>query len=85
MPFARLGRAFALISLVLAGSARAESIEDFYRGKTITMLIGGSVGVSYDFVGRAVAAHMSKHIPGTPGCVVENMPGATGLIMTNTL
>jgi len=85
MPFARLGRALALMFLVLAAPARAESIEDFYRGKTITMLIGGSVGVSYDFVGRAVAAHMGKHIPGNPGFVVENMPGATGLIMTNTL
>jgi tripartite-type tricarboxylate transporter receptor subunit TctC len=85
MPFARLGRALALILLALTPPAHAQSIEDFYRGKTITMLIGGSVGVSYDFVGRAVAAHMGKHIPGNPGFVVENMPGATGLIMTNTL
>jgi tripartite-type tricarboxylate transporter receptor subunit TctC len=85
MRFARWGRALALICLVLAPRASAQSVEDFYRGKTITMLIGGSVGVSYDFVGRAVAAHMGKHIPGNPGFVVENMPGATGLIMTNTL
>ena len=85
MAFARLGRALALILLALTPPTHAQSVEDFYRGKTITMLIGGSVGVSYDFVGRAVAAHMGKHIPGNPGFVVENMPGATGLIMTNTL
>ena len=75
----------ASLVLALAAPAHAQSTEDFYRGKTITMLIGGSVGVSYDFVGRAVAAHMGKHIPGNPAFVVENMPGATGLIMTNHL
>ncbi len=71
--------------LLLALPARAQAPDDFYRGKTIQMLIGGSVGVSYDFVGRAMAAHMGKHIPGNPGFVVENMPGASSLIMTNHL
>lgn len=85
MPFKRLSRALALILLALSPPAFAESVEEFYHGKTITLLIGGSVGVSYDFVGRAMAAHMGKHIPGNPGFIVENMPGATGLIMTNTL
>lgn len=73
------------VGLALSAPARADAVADFYRGKTLTMLIGGSVGVSYDFVGRALAAHMGKHIPGNPGFLVENMPGATGLIMTNTL
>ena len=85
MPLKRLSRALALILLALSPPALAETVEEFYRGKTITILIGGSVGVSYDFVGRAMAAHMGKHIPGNPGFIVENMPGATGLIMTNTL
>ncbi len=71
--------------LALASPAAAQSPEDFYRGKSITLLVGGSVGVSYDFVGRAVAAHMGKYIPGNPSFIVENMPGATGLIMTNHL
>ena len=64
-------------------SAMAQSVEEFYRGKTIQLLIGGSPGVSYDFVGRVVARHMSRYIPGAPGFVVENMPGASSLIMTN--
>ena len=85
MPLRRLSRALALVFTVLALPVQAETVEEFYRGKTITLLIGGSVGVSYDFVGRAMAAHISSHIPGNPSVVVENMPGATGLIMTNTL
>ena len=70
-------------ALAIASPAHAQSPEEFYRGKQIQMLIGGSAGVSYDFVGRAVAAHMGKYIPGNPSFVVENMPGASSLIMTN--
>jgi tripartite-type tricarboxylate transporter receptor subunit TctC len=80
-----LAAAAALHAAGVVAPAAADPIEDFYRGKTMTMLIGGSVGVSYDFVGRAIAAHMGAHIPGNPAFVVENMPGATGLIMTNHL
>ena len=82
----RLFHALALaLATTLATPLAAQQADEFYRGKTIQMLIGGSVGVSYDFVGRAVAAHMGKHIPGNPGFVVENMPGASSLIMTNHL
>ncbi len=75
----------AFTACAFTAPTRAQSIADFYRGKTIQMLIGGSPGVSYDFVGRAVAQHMSRHIPGNPGFVVENMPGAGSLTMTNHL
>ncbi len=77
---------FALVAFaatVLAPTARAQSAEEFYRGKSIQLLIGGAAGVSYDFVGRAVARHMGRHIPGNPSFHVENMPGASSLIMTN--
>jgi tripartite-type tricarboxylate transporter receptor subunit TctC len=63
--------------------ARADS--EFYRGKTIEMIIGGSPGVSYDLIGRAIAQHMPRHLTGNPTIVVENMPGAGSLIMTNYL
>jgi tripartite-type tricarboxylate transporter receptor subunit TctC len=88
-----LSRRTALAALAIAGLAsttsrvRADdtSAADFYRGKTIQFLIGGAPGVSYDLVGRVIAAHMSRHLPGQPIFVAQNMPGATSLVMTNYL
>jgi tripartite-type tricarboxylate transporter receptor subunit TctC len=78
--------ALVLVATVLgAGAATAENVADFYRGKQIQLLIGGNPGVSYDLVGRTLAAHIVKHIPGNPTIKVENMPGASSLIMTNHL
>src|SRR5882672_9207611 len=64
----------ALLTLPLA--ARAQSVEEFYRGKTITLTIGYSVGGGYDLYGRLVARHMAKYIPGKPTIVPQNMTGA---------
>jgi tripartite-type tricarboxylate transporter receptor subunit TctC len=75
----------ALLVLAVPAAARAQSVVDFYRGKTIEMLIGGAVGGGYDLAGRTVANHMGRHIPGNPSFVVRNLPGATSLIMTNQL
>jgi tripartite-type tricarboxylate transporter receptor subunit TctC len=69
---------------MIAPKARAQAA-DFYRGKTIRMLIGAGPGGGYDIAGRLVAAHMGRHIPGEPTFVVENMQGASGLTMTNYL
>lgn len=66
---------------VLAQNAVAE----FYQGKRMHLLIGGAPGASYDIPGRAMARHMSRHIPGNPTFVVENMYGAASLQMTNHL
>jgi tripartite-type tricarboxylate transporter receptor subunit TctC len=74
-----------LLVLAVPAVARAQSVAEFYRGKTIEMLIGGAVGGGYDLAGRTVANHMGRHIPGNPGFVVRNLPGATSLIMTNQL
>ena len=75
----------ALLAFIMPAAACADSVADFYRGKTIEMLIGGAVGGGYDLAGRTVANHIGRHIPGNPGFVVRNMPGATSLIMTNHL
>jgi tripartite-type tricarboxylate transporter receptor subunit TctC len=73
-------------SLILACTpVHAEPVEDFYRGKTIELLIGGAAGGGYDLAGRTVANYIGRHIPGHPAIVVKNMPGATSLIMTNQL
>jgi hypothetical protein len=81
------GVALALALLgIAAGAARAAETEaDFYRGKTITLIIGAAAGAAYDLVGRAVAAHLRQHIPGEPAIVVQNMPGAASLVMVNHL
>src|SRR5262249_49141533 len=49
-----------------AHAAQAQSVEEFYRGKTINLLIGYSVGGGYDLYGRLIARHLGKHIPGRP-------------------
>ncbi len=75
----------AALIVFMPASARADTVADFYRGKTIELLIGGASGGGYDLAGRTVANHIGRHIPGNPGIVVRNMPGATSLIMTNHL
>ena len=73
--------------LLLAGAAiqtaKADSVEDFYRGKTISMVVSSSAGGGYDTLSRAVARYLGKHIPGNPSVVVRNMPGAGGILATN--
>ena len=77
------------IGVLLAGSAslpaQAQSVADFYRGKTIQLLIGVGVGGEYDLQARLVARHIGKHIPGNPNVVPQNMVGAGGINMANHL
>jgi len=63
----------------------ADPVEDFYRGKVATVLIGVSVGGEYDLHARLMARHLGKHIPGNPTFIAQNMTGAGGLIMANFL
>lgn len=72
-----------VLALLPATAAIADEVEDFYKGKTVKLLIGGNAGVSYDLAGRAIARHITRHIPGNPTMIVENMPGASSLIMMN--
>src|SRR4051812_31196689 len=76
-----IGRTFAcvVVALALTAPARAQSVEEFYRGKTITILIGFSAGGGYDLYARLLARHLGKHIPGNPSVVPQNMPGAGSL------
>src|SRR3954451_24162189 len=74
-----------LAGLLMSQAAHAPSVADFYRGKTMEIVVGGAAAGGYDVAARAIAIHMPRHIPGNPAIVVRNMPGATGLIMTNYL
>jgi tripartite-type tricarboxylate transporter receptor subunit TctC len=71
--------------VLLAGMApvHAQSVEDFYKGKSITLAIGFTPGGGYDLYARHLARHMSKHIPGRPTIVPQNMAGAGSLRAAN--
>src|SRR5580698_5391708 len=70
-----------LVALLISGTAApADPIADFYRGKTIRMLIGYGPGGGYDLYARLVAEFLPRHLPGNPSIVPENMPGAGSLV-----
>jgi tripartite-type tricarboxylate transporter receptor subunit TctC len=80
---ALLGFISILAVLGLApGAARAE---DFYRGKTLRLIVPSDVGGGYDSYARTFAQHVRRHIPGEPAIVVQNMPGGGGLLSANWL
>jgi tripartite-type tricarboxylate transporter receptor subunit TctC len=72
-----------LLSAFITAPAHAQSIEEFYRGKTITMLCGIGVGGEFDLLTRLVGRHIVHHIPGHPTSVTQNMTGAGGMKMLN--
>jgi len=65
--------------------ALADPVEDFYRGRNITLIVGYTVGGGYDIYARVLARHMGKHIPGNPAILPQNMPGAGSLRSANYL
>lgn len=67
------------------GAAAAQTPEEFYKGKTVTIYIGFSPGGTYDLFGRMVARHIAEHIPGNPTVIASNMPGAGSFKAANYL
>jgi tripartite-type tricarboxylate transporter receptor subunit TctC len=65
--------------------AAAQSVESFYNGRTVTMLVGTAPGGINDISARLVARHLSRFIPGTPNIIVQNNPGGGGLVTANRL
>jgi tripartite-type tricarboxylate transporter receptor subunit TctC len=86
------GRALALLSAavlavlaITAGAAHAQSVEQFYKGRQIKMVVGTSPGGINDISARFVARYLGQYIPGHPAIVVENQPGAGGITSANRL
>jgi tripartite-type tricarboxylate transporter receptor subunit TctC len=85
------GRMAAALLLALATlqawplPAGAEPVEEFYRGRPVSVVVGYGPGGGYDAYARLLARHMARHIPGAPALVVQNMPGAGGLKATQYL
>lgn len=74
----------AIIGVVMcAGATPGVAQEPFYKGKTLRIKVGFAAGGGFDTYSRAIARHISKHIPGNPSVIVENMTGAGSLIAAN--
>src|SRR3954449_6928668 len=78
-------RIVMLAGLAFAPSARAQPVEDFYKGKTINLILGFATGGLNDIAGRLVGQQLGRFIPGHPRIVPQNMLGARGLVAANTL
>jgi tripartite-type tricarboxylate transporter receptor subunit TctC len=75
-----------LVAATAAGAQSApDAAADFYRGKTLTVVVGHEAGTGYDFFGRTLARFISKHMAGNPSTITQNMPGAGGLKAANWL
>jgi tripartite-type tricarboxylate transporter receptor subunit TctC len=77
-PILRGTLAFAALLCCAATSAFAQT--DFYKGKTVNIVVGTGAGGGYDYYGRVVARYLPSQIPGTPNMVVQNMPGASSRV-----
>jgi tripartite-type tricarboxylate transporter receptor subunit TctC len=74
------------VALLAAGpslAAEQNEVANFYRGRTVTIVVGYSPGGGYDLYARMLSRHMSKYIPGRPTIIVQNMPGAGSLKAAN--
>jgi tripartite-type tricarboxylate transporter receptor subunit TctC len=81
-------RVLLVLSFVAGSSAPAlaqQSVADFYKGKTIRIVVGIAVGSGYDVTARVLQRHWGKHIPGNPTVIVQNQPGAGSMTMVNQL
>jgi tripartite-type tricarboxylate transporter receptor subunit TctC len=76
-----LALAIALAFNLLAQSSFGQEL--FYKGKTIRVIVGAPPGGGFDAYSRAITRHLGKYIPGKPTLVVDNMPGAAGLVAAN--
>jgi tripartite-type tricarboxylate transporter receptor subunit TctC len=75
--------ALGIIACLWMSAVNVFGQESFYKGKTIRLIVGLAPGGGFDTYSRVIARHIGKHIPGNPTMVVDNMPGAAGLVSAN--
>src|SRR5215468_6146614 len=78
-------RRLILLALAAVSLAPSAAAQEFYRGKTVTVLVGFSPGGGFDINARVLARHIGRHIPGNPTVVVQNMTGAGSLTAVHYL
>ena len=81
----RLGMLALIGAIALAAPAAAQTVEEFYAGRQINIVVGFNPGGAYDPYARAVARHLPRHLPGAPTIVIKNMQGAGSVIAANHL
>ena len=75
-----------VVALALAcAAASAAHAQDFYKGKQIQLIVGYEAGNDYDIGARLLARYLTRHIPGQPTIIVQNMPQAAGVVAANHL
>jgi tripartite-type tricarboxylate transporter receptor subunit TctC len=80
------GAVALLLALALTPlPAKADAVSDFYKGKTVTLIVGYGTGGGYDVFARLLARYLGKYIPGNPSVIVQNMPGAGSMRAVNAL
>jgi tripartite-type tricarboxylate transporter receptor subunit TctC len=81
-----LGIAGGIIAICATSNpGLADDTADFYKGKTVSIVVGHQVGTGFDIYARVLAPHLGRHIPGQPNVIVQNMVGASGITAANWL
>ena len=75
--------ALCAIPALILSNTTAFAADGYYKGKTLKVVVRSAPGGGYDFYGRLISRHMPKYIPGKPGVIVQNMPGAGGIVAAN--
>jgi tripartite-type tricarboxylate transporter receptor subunit TctC len=70
---------------IFVAPVAADPLADFYKGKTVSIVVGHQVGTGFDTYARVLARHMGRHIPGNPNMIVQGMIGASGITAANWL
>ena len=78
----QLACALGLVA-TMAGPVLADATEEFYKTKTVTLVVGYSAGGGFDLYARSLTKFLRNHLPGNPNVIVQNMPGAGSLTATN--
>jgi tripartite-type tricarboxylate transporter receptor subunit TctC len=72
-----------LLAVLLLPAATLHAQTPYYRGKTISFIVGSGAGTAYDIYARLLGSHIGKYIPGNPGVIMQNMPAAGGIVAAN--
>lgn len=77
----------AIATTIVTGApaAKADAVADFYKGKSVNIVVGHEVGTGFDVYSRVLIRHMGRYIPGNPNMIVQNMLGASGVTSANWL
>ncbi|MGE3245920.1 MAG: Bug family tripartite tricarboxylate transporter substrate binding protein [Beijerinckiaceae bacterium] len=77
--------AAATIFAAVSSPVHADSVADFYKGKTVTIVVPAATGGDYDLRSRLISRHLGRMLPGKPNVIVQNMPGGIGVVAANWL